>query len=126
MQRLLGRRAPGKHNTRLLTASRRASMLETAGAHPMTDPHRAGPSMTTPTLVFVYSLLLAAGASGAAESPARTGSQSEAEFFEARVRPVLAEHCFGCHGSLKQKSGLRLDSRARLLDVGDDGPVAIA
>src|SRR5439155_1404349 len=32
--------------------------------------------------------------------------EPSAEFFEARVRPVLAEHCFRCHGPTKQTSGL--------------------
>ena len=34
------------------------------------------------------------------------------EFFEKNVRPVLAEHCFSCHGPKRQQAGLRLDSRA--------------
>src|SRR3712207_8960711 len=41
-------------------------------------------------------------------------SGQEAEFFEARVRPVLVENCFRCHGPQKQMSGLRLDSHAAL------------
>src|SRR3712207_9054363 len=49
-------------------------------------------------------------------------SGQEAEFFEARVRPVLVESCFRCHGPQKQMSGLRLDSRAALLQGGDNGP----
>lgn len=44
------------------------------------------------------------------------------EFFEKQVRPVLAEHCFACHGPKKQMSGLRLDSRAAILEGGDNGP----
>ena len=35
-------------------------------------------------------------------------------FFESKVRPVLVEHCLGCHGEKKQKGGLRLDSAAGL------------
>ena len=37
------------------------------------------------------------------------------EFFEQKVRPVLAENCFACHGPEKQKAGLRLDSREAAL-----------
>ena len=33
-------------------------------------------------------------------------------FFEKRIRPVLAEHCYDCHGEDEQEGGLRLDSRA--------------
>src|SRR6476620_2447331 len=45
------------------------------------------------------------------------------DFFEKRVRPVLAEHCFACHGPRKQEAGLRLDSRAALEKGSDNGPV---
>ena len=48
-----------------------------------------------------------------------------AEFFEARIRPVLAEHCFSCHGPKKQQSGLRLDSRGGLLKGADSGLVVV-
>ena len=39
-------------------------------------------------------------------------SPQAAQFFETKVRPVLAEHCFKCHGDVKKpKADLRLDSR---------------
>jgi hypothetical protein len=44
------------------------------------------------------------------------------KFFESRIRPLLAEHCFKCHGEQKQKGGLRLDSRGHLLAGGESGP----
>lgn len=47
------------------------------------------------------------------------------EFFERRVRPVLAEKCFGCHGPKRQKSELRLDSRAGQLRGGERGPAVV-
>ena len=28
----------------------------------------------------------------------------------AKVKPVLKEHCYSCHGALKQAGGLRLDT----------------
>ena len=48
----------------------------------------------------------------------------EVEFFEKKIRPVLAEHCYECHSatSKKLKGGLRVDSRAGLLQGGDTGP----
>ncbi|MFL5246162.1 MAG: PSD1 and planctomycete cytochrome C domain-containing protein [Gemmataceae bacterium] len=55
------------------------------------------------------------------KSPIITPQQIE--FFESRVRPVLIENCFSCHGPKKQMAGLRLDSLAALLKGGDDGPV---
>ena len=46
-------------------------------------------------------------------------------FFESRVRPLLAEHCYECHsGKAKNlKANLLLDSRAGVQKGGDTGPV---
>jgi mono/diheme cytochrome c family protein len=41
------------------------------------------------------------------------------------VQPILARHCYGCHGPEKQKAGLRLDDRAGALAGGDSGKVII-
>jgi mono/diheme cytochrome c family protein len=68
-------------------------------------------------------LFMVAGTALAAEKQDRSPTAAEAAFFEKRVRPVLAEHCLSCHGPKKQRSGLRLDSRAALLRGGDNGPV---
>ncbi len=45
-------------------------------------------------------------------------------FFEAKIRPVLVEHCDKCHSakSEKIKGGLLLDSRAGVVKGGDTGP----
>ncbi|MBL8210552.1 MAG: PSD1 domain-containing protein [Bryobacterales bacterium] len=54
------------------------------------------------------------------------GSESLA-FFESKVRPVLAEHCYSCH-SAKAKTpfaGLNVDSRGGLLRGGDRGPAVV-
>jgi len=55
----------------------------------------------------------------------RTRQAAQIEFFEKHVRPVLAEHCYSCHGSKKQNAGLRLDTTAGLRAGGDSGPVII-
>ncbi|MCP6440595.1 hypothetical protein NL474_29565, partial [Klebsiella pneumoniae] len=44
------------------------------------------------------------------------------DFFETRIRPVLAEACWECHGPEKQWAGLRLDSREAFLKGGESGP----
>ena len=45
------------------------------------------------------------------------------EFFESRIRPVLAENCYECHNSIKQaKSGLVLDYKNGILKGGERGP----
>ena len=46
--------------------------------------------------------------------------ESGPEFFEKRVRPLLATNCFSCHSSAGNVAmgGLRLDSRDSLLEGG--------
>ena len=46
------------------------------------------------------------------------------QFFEARIRPVLADHCYKCHSreADKIKGGLMLDTREGMLHGGDTGP----
>jgi hypothetical protein len=68
-------------------------------------------------------LFLAASVGAAEPSPAPTAAQLE--FFEKEVRPVLADHCYKCHGEKKQKSGLRLDSREFVLKGGELGPIVV-
>lgn len=46
-----------------------------------------------------------------------------AEFFERRIRPLIVAECVSCHGSEKQKGGLRLDSPKALKRGGDSGAV---
>ena len=47
------------------------------------------------------------------------------EFFETKVRPVLANNCYSCHGEKKQMASLRVDSKAALLKGSDNGPVLV-
>ncbi|MDX1979482.1 MAG: DUF1549 domain-containing protein, partial [Bryobacteraceae bacterium] len=49
----------------------------------------------------------------------------DSEFFEAKVRPVLAAQCYQCHGPDKQFGGLRVDSREALLAGGKRGPAVM-
>lgn len=53
------------------------------------------------------------------------GAQGNAgEFFELRVRPLLAEKCYTCH-TTSQLGGLRLDSKEALLKGGSSGPAVV-
>jgi hypothetical protein len=74
-------------------------------------------------LVFVFALL--SPASAMAQTQTITAEQRE--FFEKKVRPVLAEHCYACHSATakKLKADLRLDSRAGMLSGGDLGPAIV-
>ena len=48
-------------------------------------------------------------------------------FFEARIRPVLIDHCYQCHSQDAEEIGgsLRLDSAAAMLIGGDSGPAIV-
>ena len=49
------------------------------------------------------------------------------EFFEKKIRPILADHCYNCHSAdTKPSGGLRVDDRNGLLMGGDDGPAIVA
>ncbi|MYA80103.1 MAG: DUF1549 domain-containing protein, partial [Acidobacteriia bacterium] len=59
-----------------------------------------------------------------AQAPPQRASVDDA-FFEARVRPVLAVNCYGCHGPEKQANMLRVDSRESLLLGGKRGSALV-
>jgi mono/diheme cytochrome c family protein len=52
---------------------------------------------------------------------ARADAEADRLFTE-KVKPLLELRCVGCHGTEKQKGGLRLDARDALLKGGDTGP----
>ena len=58
-----------------------------------------------------------------AQTPAPTTEQKE--YFENKIRPLLAQNCFACHTN-SQMGGLRLDSREGLLKGGESGPAVVA
>ncbi|MFN6206843.1 MAG: PSD1 and planctomycete cytochrome C domain-containing protein [Planctomycetota bacterium] len=49
-------------------------------------------------------------------------SAADVEFFEAKIRPILVERCYECHGEGEGSGGLHLTSRADILEGGDTGP----
>src|SRR2546430_1367153 len=52
-------------------------------------------------------------------------TRDQIKFFEEKVRPILAENCYKCHGSDKQKGNLRLDVREAVFAGGESGPVIV-
>ena len=59
-------------------------------------------------------------ASTAAQDP--MSNTARAEHFEARIRPVLVEHCYSCHSSAgKTRGGLALDDRSGTRAESDSG-----
>ncbi len=73
---------------------------------------------------FIGALLLFALSSRA--SAAEPLPREHVDFFEARIRPVLVEHCYECHNSGDKAEGsLVLDHREGLLRGGDRGPAMV-
>jgi mono/diheme cytochrome c family protein len=56
---------------------------------------------------------------------AQTAPGGTPDFFEVKVRPVLANNCFGCHTNTAM-GGLRLDSAEALSKGGKRGPAVVA
>lgn len=52
---------------------------------------------------------------------------AELEFFEKKVRPVLAQHCYECHSddAGTVQAGLRLENRVQMLRGGDSGAAVV-
>jgi cytochrome c553 len=50
--------------------------------------------------------------------------QEKIEFFESRIRPLLANKCYACHAENKL-GDLRVDSRVALLHGGKSGPAIV-
>ncbi len=84
--------------------------------------------MTRCIHLALFAVAIQAGAwlARADEAPPRgEATPEQIEFFEKQVRPLLAEHCFKCHGPKQQKSGLRVDHVSGLLTGGDSGPALV-
>jgi len=66
-----------------------------------------------PRVSWILSLVL---------SLAGAASGAEKIDYQRDIKPILARHCYACHGGLKQQSGLRLDTAANIRQGGDGGP----
>jgi hypothetical protein len=69
-------------------------------------------------LFLISAALLLSGQIFAAPTPQQT------EFFETKIRPILAQECYECHSAAtKKKGGLVLDSRVGWQSGGESGDV---
>ena len=69
---------------------------------------------------FVLTLLIGVSPLLAQASP------EQIEFFEKKIRPVLAEQCYACHsGDTMAAAGLRLDTRETIRKGGSRGPAVV-
>ena len=69
------------------------------------------------TTVLIASLLTA--------NAALAVSPEALRFFETKVRPLLAENCYSCHGPDKAKADLHLDDLNLVLKGGQSGPALV-
>lgn len=77
---------------------------------------------------FIASVVAGLAPACADEPAATTAEPVDLEFFEKKVRPLLVERCFECHGpdSGDGEGGLRLDTFERLERGGDSGAALVA
>ena len=84
------------------------------------------PRASSPRLLLSQAVALCLLVSTGRAFAAGEGDQrAQEEFFETKVRPVIALRCLDCHGSEKSKGGLRLDSRDAMLKGAESGPVVL-
>ncbi len=72
-------------------------------------------------------LMLAAATLLTAATTHAAANREQLDFFERKIRPVLAEHCYRCHSVAEGKSrgALTLDTREGTLKGGDLGPSVV-
>ncbi len=74
---------------------------------------------------FLFAVLACAAVADEPEKKDHFVSPEHLQFFETRVRPLLAKHCYRCHGEKKQEGSLRLDLRSHAFKGGESGKVII-
>ena len=84
-------------------------------------------SLNKPFLGFLILTCLSGVFSYAAEKVSSSIPPAEARpvDFQVDIQPILAKHCYSCHGPEKQKADLRWDDKAALSKEGEHGPVLI-
>ena len=85
---------------------------------------------TFPLLLLAFVTSLSSFAALDPDKPALSPEISDTtgvDFFEKKIRPVLADKCYKCHSAdaEKVKGGLLLDSREGMRRGGDSGPAVV-
>ncbi len=86
--------------------------------------------MNTRLLLFILAAFATAGYA-AIDEPQKAGpaqiAPDQLDFFERKIRPVLADKCYKCHAenAEKIKGGLTLDTREGARRGGDNGPAVV-
>ncbi|MFP6763531.1 MAG: DUF1549 domain-containing protein, partial [Planctomycetaceae bacterium] len=77
------------------------------------------------TLLLLFAGMLGSGQTAADDGKPRLDADG-IRFYETQIRPLLAQHCYACHGEKKQESSLRLDTWEGLRTGGKSGAVMSA
>src|SRR5947209_4396442 len=79
-----------------------------------------------PRLIVVCAFALVFAAPLMVSAQATKSDDARVEFFEKKIRPLLAANCFNCHSAnTNAKGGLRVDDRNGLLFGGGRGPAIV-
>ena len=90
-------------------------MMDGDGTRRLEGRHRAGARRGSRAWLGVQAVLGCCAVVGLLAVPAA----APAPDFATEVHPILAERCYVCHGEQRDRGGLRLDSRAAILEGGD-------
>ncbi len=78
--------------------------------------------------IFLTMMAWGTGAAASAQpGSGRSIGSADIAFFEAKIRPLLAQHCYSCHSvkAKKTRGGLRLDSAAAASRGGESGAALV-
>jgi mono/diheme cytochrome c family protein/cytochrome c553 len=74
-------------------------------------------------LHILLTLVVFTASFSVSQARAAETSPEQADFFETKIRPVLINRCFECHGNGQSKGGLSLENRDSFLKGGETGVV---
>ncbi len=72
-------------------------------------------------LGWLLGLMLVMACPAAANTP-----DEPTDFYLEKIKPLLKEKCYSCHGAINQEAGLRVDTASALRQGGDSGPAILS
>jgi hypothetical protein len=118
----------------MLFPTRTSGSLRTAERHHHIEmlklPRKIRPASLLRQVAYPLIALSWLSSVGSGDEPEVAIPRLQLQFFESKIRPVLVEHCYRCHGADalakgQLKGGLRVDNREGLLRGGDSGPAIV-
>ena len=78
------------------------------------------------SVILVISALIAGTSTLVLAQAAAAKDAAAVEFFEKKIRPMLADNCFNCHSTnTNSRGGLRVDDRNGLINGGEHGAAVV-